>query len=281
MKLSNIITLSAIFSIATLTTGCAHEEIELYSGCPAGIYIQDAIGSDQYGNPTVFRSGNDSFTFTKSDEKTTKGYVSFDIKLMGEVADYDRPYGIEVLADSTTAIEGVDYSLEGNNFSIKAGANKDRVLVTLLRNPRLKKELVRVTFLIKPNENFDTPLKEYTNSSNWNVEGNKINACMYYVEFGEIYTQPGYWSYAGEYCGKWTVEKYLLLNHTMGWTVNDWDNVGAIGSKIGLGRLQFAASALQAYLQEQADAGTPVREEDGTFMQLGSQYLVDYSAYNK
>lgn len=280
MKLSNIIILTAILSTAAITTGCAHEEIELYSGCKAGIYIQDAIGADAYGNPTVFRSGNDSFTFTKYDETVTKESVTFQVKLMGDVVDYDRPYCIEVLADSTTAIENVDYSLEGNNFSIKAGANQDDVTVTMLRNPRLKKELVRVTFIIKPNENFDTPLKEYTNSSNWNVEGTKINACIYYVEFGEIYTAPGYWAYAGEYCGKWTVEKYLLLNRTMGWTVNDWDKVGDVGSKIGLGRLQFAASALQAYLQEQADAGTPVREEDGTFMQLGSKYLVDYSAYN-
>lgn len=32
-------------------------------------------------------------------------------------------------------------------------------------------------------------------------------------------------------------------------------------------------------LQKRADEGNPVRELDGSLMQLGSDYLVDYSAY--
>jgi hypothetical protein len=32
-------------------------------------------------------------------------------------------------------------------------------------------------------------------------------------------------------------------------------------------------------LQKRADEGNPVRELDGSLMQLGPNYLVDYSAY--
>ena len=42
----------------------------------------------------------------------------------------------------------------------------------------------------------------------------------------------------------------------------------------------YYAVKLRVYLQQMADAGTPVREDDGSFMQLGPGYEVDYSAYS-
>ena len=45
------------------------------------------------------------------------------------------------------------------------------------------------------------------------------------------------------------------------------------------GRFNFFALAVQKYLQEQADAGTPELDSDGEYMQLDPSYSVDYSRY--
>ena len=42
-------------------------------------------------------------------------------------------------------------------------------------------------------------------------------------------------------------------------------------------RFTYFAIKMRIYLQAMADAGTPVREDDGSFMQLGAGYEVDYS----
>ena len=61
--------------------------------------------------------------------------------------------------------------------------------------------------------------------------------------------------------------------------MDDWDEAGYSGAKISYGRFSFFALAVQNYFQEQADAGNPVRDSDGNYMQLAPAYAVDYSAY--
>lgn len=269
------------FGLMLASTACSHEEIEDYSGCKAGVYIQEVIGSDAYGNPTVFRQGDESFSFTKSSPTATQGKVAFTVRLMGEVTDYDRPYKLTVVSEKTDAREGVDYDISSNKFTIKAGANSDLVIVTLLRNPELVQRTVTVFFKLEPNEHFELPMEEYKTSSSWSVDAPMASATTYYVKFGEVYIKPSQWDNGSQHYGAYSVNKFLLLNRLMDWTVTDWDNAGAPGAKIGLGRFEFAATVLRRYLQEQADAGTPVIDDDGSYMQLGTNHLVDYSAYNQ
>jgi hypothetical protein len=42
-------------------------------------------------------------------------------------------------------------------------------------------------------------------------------------------------------------------------------------------RFTYFAIKMRIYLQGMADAGTPVTEADGSFMQLGPGYEIDYS----
>lgn len=280
MKLRNLFITTVTLAATALSTSCSYEKIEPYSGCKAGIYIQEPYGYDIYGNPIIYRNGDESFSFTKERESVKEHITSFNVRLMGEVVNYDRPYVLKVVPDSTTAIEGVDFDISQNEFKIKAGANIDQVRVRLLRNPRLIQNIVKVTFQIEANEYFETPISDYKNSGSWSIDGPMFSSTMFYVKFGEKYIKPDQWDNGSQYYGAWSVNKFLELNRIMGWTVNDWDVAGAQGSKIGYGRLQFAASALQRYLQEQADAGTPVLDDDGSYMQLGASYRVDYSAYN-
>ena len=60
----------------------------------------------------------------------------------------------------------------------------------------------------------------------------------------------------------------------MGWTHQDWDN-----GTVQLGALGYAAQLTHNHLQEAADSGNPILDDDGSYMQLTGSYVVDYSAY--
>ena len=107
-----------------------------------------------------------------------------------------------------------------------------------------------------------------------------MDGTRYTFKFNEQYSEPTYWSWFGEgFLGPWTPQKYIVVNSVMGWTVNDWSQAGQAGAKVSYGRLGFAAKAVRNYLQEQADNDTPVKDKDGSYMQLADGYTVDYSRY--
>lgn len=59
----------------------------------------------------------------------------------------------------------------------------------------------------------------------------------------------------------------------------DWQYANYYGYKMQSARLPFFARTVRIYLQEQADAGNPVTDSDGKYMQLAPNYEVDYSDY--
>lgn len=282
MKTSNILK-SALFCgmFAIIATGCKHEEIDLYSGCENGIYIQQLGSYDQYGNPISYRDGNKGITFATYNEDVTTLSTSFFVKVMGKVSDKPRKYSLVVDPELTTAVEGEDFDMNRNDYIIHPGAAQDTVFVTLHRTPRLLKETLEIHFRLEPNENFSTPLNEFKNSSGWSVDGPMISHTKYYITFNEVYTKPSYWtSFGGSFFGDFTVPKYLELNKVMGWKVGDWSYAGMSGYPVQYGRLGFAAEQLRKHLQKLADAGTPLWDDEaGDYMQLASAYAVDYSAY--
>ena len=104
----------------------------------------------------------------------------------------------------------------------------------------------------------------------------------------EFYTEPVIWSFFNyafpdgvNPCGAWSPKKQKLMSQLFGITEDDWDYQKGWANDRGVRMNSFIyyAIKLQAYLQEQADNGNPIREEDGSFMQLGPGHEVDYSAY--
>lgn len=283
MKFSNIIIATAMgCALPVMMSSCSHEEIDLYSGPKAGIFIQEVSNSDQYGNPISYKEGTTGITFATYGAHVTGLNTQFYVRAMGPTTDYDRPYRLVLDPEETTAVQDVDFSLEGNEFCIKAGESRDLVRVKLIRHAGLLQKTVRIYFRLEPNENFDMPISEYKNSSSWKVDGKMLPTDHFFIEFGENYTCPSYWnSFGKSYFGDWTVNKYLAVNEQMGWTVSDWSNAGFSGAKIALGRFGAAAKIMQTYLQAQANAGTPVVDPDDPtgYMNMAPSYPVDYSAY--
>ena len=281
MKLINIAKKTAFFTVAALAvTSCSHDELELYSGVPAAVYIQQVQSYDIYGNPLSYRQASAELSFSNTNPSITSAYISFNVRLAGEVVDYDRPYKIVVDPEKTDALEGVDYDLSENEFCIKAGKSSDQVRVKVLRNERLLTATYTVSFQLEPNENFTLDINHYKNSSGWNVDGEECDATIYSVSFSEKYTAPNFWkTYQASYFGDFSVKKFALLNEIMGWTAYDWQYGGFSGFKVQYGKLDYATTALRNRLIEEAKKGTPILDEDGEPMQLVGNYVIDYSLY--
>ena len=61
------------------------------------------------------------------------------VKITGDPKDYDRPYQITVIADSTTAVAGEDYIIPEGGV-IKAGQISDSLYVKLKKNEKLERK---------------------------------------------------------------------------------------------------------------------------------------------
>jgi len=274
--MKKIVYLICIFMVTLVVASSCNKDLELYSGCKSGIFIQQVYSTDQYGNPISYRDSS-SYSFANAREDVTSGIVNIYIRSIGEVVNYDRPYEL-IPAEGTTAIEGEDYDLSENDMLIKANQSVDTLRIKLLRTPKLRNQTMRLKLQLKPNEYFETPVTEYKNSPSWSADGNMHSAISYIINFNERYSEPFFWSTSAyKYFGPFSVNKYLALNEYMGWVGTDWSNAGISGQKIQAGRLDYFARFFGKYLQKCADEGNPKLDDDGSYMQLASGYLVDYS----
>lgn len=245
-----------------------------YEGNKAGIYLQRVSATDINGTPLGF---SDSLVISfASYAANFKEYpVAVPVCIMGDVTDYDRPFTLVVDKEKSTAIEGEDYEFSDTACYIPAGKTKQTVRLVLKRSDRITTETARLVFSLKDNANFVVELESYKNVTDWKTQGEELCGSSYKIIFSDKYAITTWWTYNGEmFYGKWSVKKEKLLNELMGWTHSDWERW-----KVAYGQMPYAAKKFRKYLQEQADNGTPVKEDDGSFMQLMPPYQVDYSKY--
>lgn len=282
MNARNIIKGVAAVMLGIMGTACSHDELDTYSGPKSMIYIQQTNSTDQYGNILSYRNVS-TLSFATTRPEILSGTYSFFVRVTGGPVDFPRTYKMAVDPEGTTAIEGEDYDLSRNDYTIHAGCVTDTFFVTIKRTDKLQKQEYAVCLHLEPNENFHIDIDHFKNSSSWSVDGPEMDATRYTFKFSEIYTCPRYWTNmnADTFFGPFSPKKYKILNSLMGWQASDWNYAGFSGYPVQYGKFGFAAEQLQKYLQKMSDAGTPEREEDGSFMKAGPNYPVDYSKYNQ
>ena len=258
--------------------GCTKQEIEVFSTDDAGIYFQSQSVSS-YGSSENYTDSM-SFSFASVEASMESVIVYAPVRTMGKVRNYDRPFKVIVDKERTTAIEGVHYEVNLDTLYVPAGESRANVPVRLLRAADLVNKTVTLVLRLQDNEHFVCYLEEYKNTNSYTATGELISGVTYSFSVNEMYTEPQYWAFfGGFYFGDWTPRKYLIVNAVCGLSPEDWENAGLPGSKVSFGRFGFFTKLVQAYLQEQGDAGTPERNPDGSFIQLAQGYEVDYSQY--
>lgn len=202
---------------------------------------------------------------------------SFPINLVGALRDKPMKIKFKINEELTTAVEGEDYEIDLDTTYIMPNQNSTSLKFIAKRNNKLLKKEVRLAVDIIETDEYEV-LEAYNNSDVWNSYTAVLNGRTFKIIYGEIMTAPTYWTkYGANYFGEWTALKYKLINSLMGWEVADWNKGGL--STVSLGVFPYAAFQFQKHLQSQADAGSPVKDEGGEYMQLPPPYTVDYSRY--
>lgn len=272
----------SLFAVAGgMLTSCNEDEIPTFDTDDAGIYFQNGGQTRFYVNIDAYNDST-AFSFSECGDEVKDSVLSARIRTLGKVRDYDRKVRIVVDTEHSTAIEGKHYVVNFDTVCIKAGQSEAMVGVRFLRDASLKTEQVRLVIKVEDNENFKVPFEVQKNTNVYYDSGDTIRANAFVFEVNEFYAEPMLWMMFGESSvGKWSIKKQRLMSELFDITAYDWS---LDGWRNGDGKVQYKtftyfAVKLRIYLQSMADAGTPVREEDGSFMQLADAYHVDYSAY--
>ena len=259
---------------------CDKKEIPVFASDDAGIYFQ-RLTNAVYGSTTEYYGDSTDFSFAGTNAYYTSHVLYAPVLTMGKVVDYDRPFKVVVDMEETTAIEGKDFEIELDSLVIKAGTSKAEVPVRIIRTETLLEKTLKIVLRLQENEHFKCYLETYKNTNLYTAKGEQISGVRYVFTFNEMYTQPNFWKNYAEkdYFGEWTAKKYQVVNQVCGLTPIDWQYANYYGYKMQSARLPFFARTVRIYLQEQADAGNPVTDSDGKYMQLAPNYEVDYSDY--
>lgn len=259
---------------------CDKKEIPVFASDDAGIYFQ-RLTNAVYGSTTEYYGDSTDFSFAGTNAYYTSHVLYAPVLTMGKVVDYDRPFKVVVDMEETTAVEGKDFEIELDSLVIKAGTSKAEVPVRIIRTETLLEKTLKIVLRLQENEHFKCYLETYKNTNLYTAKGEQISGVRYVFTFNEMYTQPNFWKNYAEkdYFGEWTAKKYQVVNQVCGLTPIDWQYANYYGYKMQSARLPFFARSVRIYLQEQADAGNPVTDSDGKYMQLAPNYEVDYSDY--
>lgn len=259
---------------------CDKKEIPVFASDDAEIYFQ-RLTNAVYGSTTEYYGDSTDFSFAGTNAYYTSHVLYAPVLTMGKVVDYDRPFKVVVDMEETTAVEGKDFEIELDSLVIKAGTSKAEVPVRIIRTETLLEKTLKIVLRLQENEHFKCYLETYKNTNLYTAKGEQISGVRYVFTFNEMYTQPNFWKNYAEkdYFGEWTAKKYQVVNQVCGLTPIDWQYANYYGYKMQSARLPFFARTVRIYLQEQADAGNPVTDSDGKYMQLAPNYEVDYSDY--
>lgn len=256
---------------------CSQHDIPLYSG-------KDAIFFDQQYGVAWFdtlRLSHQIYSYVPFGVMASKdSTVMVKVETSGFIRDYDRPFSIELVADSTNAIPGEEYELPQTDFVIRAGQNSCYIPLTYHSTERMLETTVQVQIRLIPNEHFSLPfgkegfgkmpLREtggdvFTElSTNWDPSIHNIFA-------NRKLRKPDGWNdirFGYHYSDK----KYALMleicERELGWTVLDFENNE--NQKMSITRSPVVAKHVSRYLMEQYRKGREhwVLDDDGTMMYI-------------
>lgn len=257
-----------LFGGAALITGCEKELMD-YEG-QDGLYFDvrrypSHIAQDKW--PHQYYS---SVAFGNMLENETE--LSLKIMATGNTKDYDRAFKVIANPDSTTAVEGRDYTNLTSDCVIKAGENSTAVTLKANRTAEMKGDTLQLQLMIVENDLFTLPYKSFAdgpaipylpdnNEFSYNKDASIHNIFLY-----DVLTRPERWIGNDEngmgLWGKFSAKKYMLIMELTGTTIEDF----MTEARMPAARQQSIGEFMAKYLLEKAKNHEPVLDEDGTMM---------------
>lgn len=260
-----------MLAVALVMAGC-HKDLMDYEGQDCLFFdVQygaswgdTTVWSHQIYTPVEFGSADE-------DELIKRAKVA----VAGSVVDYDRPFVLEVVADSTTAIQGEEFEILNEKFYIPAGLNHTYIEVKFKKSARMAENTYQLQLRLRPNEHFTTSFSEvgnipgrWTNDTKTEYSQN-FDPNIHNFFINDMLTKPRAWHNV-QY-GTFSAKKYEIILRVsyekFGFTKKDFEGEDAY-NKMLAGRAVAIARVTSKFLKDQYAMGRDywVIDEDGTMM---------------
>lgn len=265
---------SFICAVAGLgAASCQQVDIATYNG-------DDAIFFDQQYGVAWFdtlRQAHQIYSFIPfGSMATTDSLLKVKIETTGYIRDYDRPFSVEVVNDSTTAEAGVEYEILNPDLKIAAGQNSTVLNVLMHCSGRMDTTTVQLQVRLVPGEHFTLPFgKEFgkmpkrdATQTVYKQFSTNTDPSIHNIFANKRLSRPKGWS--DFRFGTFSEKKYALLlkisGEVMGWTVLDFENDE--NNKMTISRSPIVVKHVSAYLKAEYNKGREfwVLDEDGSMM---------------
>ena len=249
-------------------SACEKHELMDYEGLD-GLYFDAQYGAE-WGDTTVWAHQiYTTIAFGRVDDVVLEGKVK--VAVAGSVKNYDRPFEIKIVADSTT-IESSEYELEKLNYVIPAGQNHTYINVLFKKSERMFNETLQLQIALQPNEHFTLPFSEVgLVPGRWTDTATEFSTnfdpSIHNFFINDMLVKPEGWHNV-QFGYYYSVKKHALLleiaNEKFGFGREDFDEKNVMTA----GRAKAIASAVRTYLMEQYNLGREhwVIDEDGSMM---------------
>ena len=281
---------SAVLAVAAALSSCEKHELPFYDGMDAIFFDQQYNGSaneswgSMYDTTVLVHKLYTPVSFLKMEKTDT--ILAIKVETTGFVRDYLRPFGVHIVADSTTATEGVDFQLLDDSYAILPGNNSTYVHVRLNLTDRMYSEMLQIQLGLDAGDHFTLPFgdkfgdmpKRYISSTVDPVPESRNYDCSVHNIFVDCMLQqpktwpelPGHLYYLGDF----SVKKFALILELVsprGWTAATFEN------NMSMDRLGIVNRAFGTYLRQQYDKKEYVLEEDGKTLMWCKNSLVTWA----
>lgn len=272
--MKKLIYTALLLGAMTLPVACDQHEIPLYSGDDA-IFFDQQYGTGKFDS---LRQAHQNYSFIPFGSlSTSDSTLLIKVETTGFVRDYDREFSFEVVADSTTMIEGVDYMIPSYKGVIAAGQNSTRISVVLMRSDHTFEGTQQLQLRLVPGEHFTLPFGEKgigqlplraASSDVYTEYSTNTDPSIHNIFANALLQLPNGWN-EGRF-GKFSQKKYALIldisQRELGWGIGAFHPDNDL--KMRLKRAFVVAGAVSKYLMEQFNSGRDnwVLDEDGTLM---------------
>jgi hypothetical protein len=196
---------------AMLACSCEYEKLPTYSGQDQIYFAYADDGSTNTANELFVHFGYD-----EPMKPETTLYVS--VKVMGSLADVDRPVSFVLVDSLTTATPGRDVELLPEQSFVPAGKVLGSVAVKIKNTAALYDTVFRASIRLVGNEYFHADYTK-TRFPSINTEG-KIVSTEYHLQFDNASEMPRLWIENLEACtqmfGEYSNVKFELMCRLLG-----------------------------------------------------------------
>ncbi len=264
-------------------TGCGEHEIDNYSGVDAIFFDQQHKGAANEAWLEEKRLAHQNYTFVNFNTIAgNDSTLSIKIGTTGYVRDYERPFKVEIVSDSTEAIQGEEFEILNPDLSIMPGENRTFVNVKLSKSERMLSSIFKIQLRLVPGEHFILPFGKdgigqmplrygYTNEEVATEYGMNEDPSVHDIFVTAQLSQPKFWINMAPghqyYLGKYSQKKYELIiklcGEKFGWTILEYEQPYIAMEKLGM-----MNRTLTNHLKAEFNKGKEhyVLEEDGTLM---------------